>query len=96
MGIVKTMTGAKAMDDFHTQVYAMPKITKDSTFKDVEAFEDMYTNQADLLSVFPGFEGAGSFEETLRGNIQLMLMGDLTPQEVLDETMTYYNEQIKQ
>ena len=96
VGIVKTMTGAKAMDDFHTQVYAMPKITKDSTFKDVEAFEDMYTNQADLLSVFPGFEGAGSFEETLRGNIQLMLMGDLTPQEVLDETMTYYNEQIKQ
>ena len=96
VGIVKTMTGAKAMDDFHTQVYAMPKITKDSTFKDVEAFEAMYTGQADLLSVFPGFEGAGSFEETLRGNIQLMLMGDLTPQQVLDETMNYYNDQIRQ
>ncbi|MBR1586641.1 MAG: sugar ABC transporter substrate-binding protein [Clostridia bacterium] len=96
VGIVKAMTSAKSMDDFHTQVYAMPKITKDSTFKDVEAFEDMYTNQADLLSVFPGFEGAGSFEETLRGNIQLMLMGDLTPQQVLDETMNYYNEQIRQ
>ena len=96
VGIVKVMTGAKAMDDFHTQVYAMPKITKDSTFKDVEAFEDMYTNQADRLSVFPGFESADSFEDTLLSNIQLMLMGELTPQEVLTETMNYYNEQLRQ
>ena len=54
------------------------------------------TNQADRLSVFPGFESADSFEDTLLGNIQLMLMGDLTPEQVLKETMAYYNEQLRQ
>ena len=96
VGLVKVMTGAAAMDDFHTNVYAMPKISKDSTFQDAPAFETMYTEQAANLYALPGFEGSGSFEETLRGNIQLMLRGDMTAQEVLDETMAYYTDQIKQ
>ncbi len=96
VGVVKVMTGAKAMDAFHTNVYAMPKITKDSSFQDNPAFEALYTEDADKLFQLSSFEGIGSFEETLRGNIQLMLMGEMTPQEVLDETTTYYFEQIKQ
>ena len=42
------------------------------------------------------FEGKASFEKELQANIQMMFMGDLTPQQVLDNTMTYYAEQIKQ
>jgi len=95
VGVLKEMLSAKAMDDFHTQVYSMAKITADSTFAD-PVFDDLYSNHADHLGSSGEFEGKGSFENTLLSNIQLMLMGDLTPQEVLDETMTYYNEQIRQ
>lgn len=93
-GIVKVMTSGSVMDDFHSQVYAMAKITKDAQFSDDPAFEAIYSEQASSLYALPGFVASGSFEETLRGNIQLMLMGEMTAQEVLDETMNYYNDQI--
>ena len=36
------------------------------------------------------------FMDTFQQNVQGMLMGTLTPEQVISETMTYYNEQIKQ
>ena len=95
VGVLKEMLSAKSMDDFFTQVYSMAKINADSTYED-PVFNDLYSNQADHLVASAEFEGKGSFENTLLSNIQLMLMGEMTPQEVLDETMAYYNEQIRQ
>lgn len=90
------MTSGPVMDDFHQNIYAMPKITYDSEFVDNERFEELYSDMADKLHVTIEFEGKASFENILQQNIQLMYMGELTPQEVLDETMSYYLEQIKQ
>lgn len=90
------MTSGPVMDDFHENIYAMPKITYDSEFVDNERFEALYTDMTDQLRVTTEFEGKASFEAALQQNIQLMYMGDLTPQEVLDETMEYYLDQIKQ
>lgn len=95
VGVLKEMLAAKSMDDFFTQVYSMAKISADSTYVD-PVFDDLYSGQADHLLASAEFEGKGSFENTLLSNIQLMLMGDMEPQEVLDETMAYYNDQIRQ
>ena len=95
VGVLKEMLSAKSMDDFHAQVYAMANITADAQFDD-PIFGELYTKRADHLGSSGEFEGKGTFENTLLSNIQLMMMGDLTPQEVLDETMAYYNEQIRQ
>ena len=73
----------------------MAKITADATYVD-PVFDALYSGQADHLLSSPEFEGKGSFENTLLSNIQLMLMGDMEPQDVLDETMAYYNDQIRQ
>ena len=90
------MTSGAVMDDFHKNIYAMPKITKDSEFVDNERFEALYSDMADKLYITTEFEGKASFEAALQQNIQLMYMGDLSPQQVLEETMSYYNDQIKQ
>lgn len=90
------MTSGPVMDDFHQNIYAMPRITNDSEFVDDERFEALYSDMADKLHVTTEFEGKASFETVLQQNIQLMYMGELTPQQVLDETMEYYMDQIKQ
>ncbi len=84
------------MDEFHQKLYSLPRFTKDSVYIADEALDALYTEYASALGVVREFEGKPSFEKALQSNIQLMFMGDLTPQEVLDETMSYYEDQIKQ
>ena len=90
------ITSAEVMDDWHERVYSFPSVTKDATRVFNPALDALYTEHADGMKIVPDFEGKPSFEKALQSNIQLMFMGDLTAQEVLDETMTYYQEQIKQ
>lgn len=94
--LIKYITSAECMDDFHTQIYGMPSITTDATYTEPEPFQSMYTDYADAMYAVPSFEGSASFMDTFQQNVQGMLMGQLTPEQVISETMTYYNEQIKQ
>lgn len=95
---VKFCTSAFVMDDFHEQLYALPPVTADAKFIGNEVFQPLYEDPALIpyQIAVSEFEGKSSFEDTLKSNIHLMLMGELTAQEVLDETMLYYEEQIKQ
>lgn len=89
-------TSAKVMDAWHQEVYSFPSVTKDATAVYNPMLDTMYAEHITEMHIVPEFEGKASFEDQLQANIQLMFMGDLTPQEVLDETMTYYVDQIKQ
>lgn len=93
--LIKYLTSASVMDDFHSEIYGMASVTKDATYEEPEPFQSMYAEHSDVMYVVPAFEGSTSFENTMMQNIQLMLTGSLTPEEVISETMTYYNEQIK-
>lgn len=93
---LKLVCSGKVMDAFHEHIYYLPRFTKDAQFVKDVALDKLYTENASALQVVVEFEGKPSFEKALQSNIQLMFMGDLTPQEVLDETMTYYADQIKQ
>ena len=94
--LIKYITSAECMDDFHTEIYGMPSLTTDATYTEPEPFQSMYTDYADAMHAVPSFEGSASFMDTFQQNVQGMLMGTLTPEQVISETMTYYNEQIKQ
>lgn len=91
-----SITSADVMDDWHERVYAFPSVTKDAKRVYNPDLDALYTEYADGMKIVPDFEGKPSFEKAVQSNIQLMFMGDLTPQEVLDETMSYYADQIKQ
>lgn len=88
---MKYMLSAPVMDAFHEQMYAMCPITKDAKYFDNEKFQKMYTEQADIFHNWPSFENSDALYDLLLKNIQSMFMGDMTPQEVLDDAMEQYN-----
>ena len=90
------ITSGAVMDKFHSEVFYLPPFTKDATFVKDEKLYALTSEHIDNVYVVSEFEGKASFEKELQANIQMMFMGDLTPQEVLDNTMQYYAEQIKQ
>ena len=90
------ITSGATMDAFHEQVFYLPPFTKDASYTQNEAYTTLTGAHTEDIRVVSEFEGKASFENELLANIQMMFMGDLTPQEVLDNTMTYYNEQIRQ
>ena len=92
--LIKYITSAECMDDYHEQIYGMPSLTTDATYTEPEPFQSMYTNDADKMHVVPSFEGSASFMDQFQQNVQGMLMGQLTPEQVIEQTMAYYNEQI--
>ncbi len=93
---LKLITSGAVMDRFHSEVFYLPPFTKDATYVKDEVLYALTSEHIDSVYVVSEFEGKASFEKELQANIQMMFMGDLTPQEVLDNTMTYYLEQIKQ
>ena len=90
---MKYMLSAPVMDSFHETMYAMNPITKDAKYYGDERFESMYMEHPEIFHNWPPFGGSDAFYDSLSKNIQLMFMGDLTPQEVLDETMHQYDSQ---
>ena len=87
---LKYMMSEKVMDAFHEQMYAMCPITKDAKFYDDERFQTMYLEQSELFHNWPMFENSDAFWDYLLKNMQSMYMGELTPQQVLDDTMQQY------
>lgn len=92
---MKLMTSAKVMEAFHEEIYNAPPITFEEAYKDLDVFKDLYTQNADHLYTLPVFEGATSFYDTLFKNLQNMMLGDMTPEDVMKNTMEYYNTSIK-
>ena len=90
------ITSGEVMDAFHSKIFYLPPFTKDAAYSENEAYTTLVGAHTADVYVVSEFEGKASFEKELQANIQMMFMGDLTPQEVLDNTMTYYSEQIKQ
>ncbi len=93
--VMKFITSPKVMEAFHTNLYSMPPISTEEEYKDLPEYQEMYKNDTAKFQSLPVFEGATSFYDTLYKNLQSMLMDEMTPQEVLDNTMSYYNESIK-
>lgn len=93
---LKLVCSGPVMDAFHKDIYALPRFTKDSAYIPDAEMDAIYSAHTADMKIVQEFEGKPSFEKALQSNIQLMFMGDLTPQEVLDETMSYYADQIKQ
>ena len=52
----------------------------------------MYVDQAEIFHNWPAFANSDAFYDYLLKNIQSMYMGDLTPQQVLDDTMKQYED----
>lgn len=87
--LVKYMTSADIMARFHKEIAGFPPITKDEAYNDNPAFRDMYENQNEYFRTLPVANGSFKVMDTLYKNLQLMMLGDLTPEEAIKKTVDY-------
>ncbi len=88
--LIKFITSAPVMEAFHTEVSSFPPITKDAEYKDNPVFESLYAD-ADYLHTLPVAPNSFKVMDTLYKNLQLMMLGDLTPEEAIEKTVEYSN-----
>lgn len=90
--LMKELTSATMMQDFHENLYSMPPITKEETYADDPKFEEMYSGDASAqFHALPIMNNSSQIMSTLYANLQRMMMDELTPEEALSETMNYAN-----
>lgn len=92
---LKYMVSAKVMGEFNKTMYASAPLTKDAVSSENERFKDLYSNDTKYFHIWPAFENADSFYDLLFKNIQSMYLGDLSTQEVIDNTMEEYKSALQ-
>ena len=83
------------MTRYHQTITEQPPITVDEEYSGSEVFATLFTDDSSMLRALPVFKGASSMYDTLYKNIQSMLLGEMTPEEVLNKTTEYYNTNLK-
>lgn len=93
--LMKYITSAEVMSDFHKRVSEQPPITKDETYAGDERYTELFSDYGDNFVSLPVFKGASSMYDTLYKNLQSMMLGSMSPEDVLKETTEYYNTNLK-
>lgn len=93
--LMKYVTSADVMSDFHKRVTEQPPIGKDENYEGDERYANLFTDYGDNFQSLPVFKGAASMYDTLFKNLQSMMLGEITPEDVLKDTTEYYNTTLK-
>ena len=93
--LMKYVTSAKVMSDFHKRVSEQPPITADEEYSGDERFATLFTENGDNFVSLPVFKGAASMYDYLFKNLQSMMLGEMEPADVLADTTAYYNDNLK-
>lgn len=90
--IMKYMTSAEVMESFYTDLgVSYPPLTADAEYLDNPVFEDMYLESASQMIGLPAVASSTTAYATLLSNLQLMIMGEITPTEAIDDTVEYWD-----
>lgn len=93
--LMKYLSSAEVMSDFHSQLSEQPAITADDTSTSEDKFSDLFADYSDNFKTLPVFSNAAGMYDTLFKNLQSMMLGDMEPDDVLSETTDYYNTNLK-
>lgn len=86
--LMKYMTTGEMMTKYHQQVASFPPITVDEEYNDHPKLRPIYENAAQLHTM-PVASNSASIADHLYRNLQLMVLGDLSAQEVIVNTQDY-------
>ena len=92
--LMKYMTTGEMMTKYHTQVASFPPITVDEEYNDHPKLRQIYEN-AEQLHTMQVASSSASIADHLYRNLQLMMLGDLTPQQVITNTQNYADSVMK-
>lgn len=87
--LMKYITSAPVMTAFHNDVSLFSPISKDEEYNDYPAFKDMYSNKTEFFHTLPVAKASSSIFDNLSKNLQLMMMGEISPEEAISRTMDY-------
>ena len=87
--LMKFITSKETMTLFHTQIAAFPAITRDEGYNADPAFKDLFDNESQYFRTLPVAEGAFKVMDNLLKNLQLMMLGDISPEKAISNTVDY-------
>lgn len=86
--LIKYMTSYSVMERYHREVTAYPPLTVDEPYQDDPRFLPVY-EATDIFHTMPVADGASNVGERLYKNLQLMMMGNLSVEDVISDTVAY-------
>lgn len=93
--LVKYMLSGPSMTKFH-EMAAFPPIAKDEEYHDDPVFKSVYEDDQKALITLPAVQGSAAVYDNLYKNLQLMMLGQLTPEEALKNAADYANNTLSQ
>ncbi|WP_428769979.1 sugar ABC transporter substrate-binding protein [Treponema sp. HNW] len=87
--LMKFITSKDTMTAFHTEISAFPSITFDEGYNADPIFKPLFDNESQYFRTLPVAEGAFKVMDNLLKNLQLMMLGDLTPEKAIANTVDY-------
>lgn len=86
--LMKYMTSPAVMEDVHVKLCGGPTLTKSEKNLMSPELIELYS-YTDHVKALPVAKNANAVMANLKSNLQLMLLGDLTPEEALQNTVDY-------
>jgi multiple sugar transport system substrate-binding protein len=87
--LIKYITSAPVMTKYHKEISPFIPITKDEEYNDNPRFKEMYQQDAQYFHTLPVAKGLSSISDNLCKNLQLMMMGEISPEQVIQMTTDY-------
>ncbi len=86
--LMKHITSPAIMEKFHSELSAFPPISKGEKYLDNERFKDLYADDT-YLHTLPVAPNSFKVMDSLYKDLQLMMLGDLTPEQAIQQTVDY-------
>lgn len=93
--MVKYMLSGPSMTKFH-EMSSFPPIAKDEEYHDDPVFRTVYEDDKEALVTLPAVQGSAAVYDNLYKNLQLMMLGQMTPEEALKNAADYANSTLSQ
>ncbi len=93
--LVKYMLSGKSMTEFH-KMSAFPPIAKDEAYNDDPRFKRVYEEDQEALITLPTVKGSAAIYDNLYKNLQLMMLGELTPEDALKNAAEFADNTLAQ
>lgn len=85
---IQYMLSGEVMTKFHESA-SFPPIAKDEEYHDNPLFVEMYANDSEYMHTLPAVKNSASIMENLYRNLQSMMIGEMTPEEVVTQSVEY-------
>lgn len=89
--LARHMLSGPSMTEFH-KMSSFPPVGKDESYNDDPMFKRVYEDDQASLVTLPAVKGSAGIFDNLYKNLQLMMLGELTPEKAIEESSKYANE----